>query len=69
MMSHIKLLERLRDTHAENRFYCSADDLEICVEQEYAPLRGYPSYDRKRRRDLGPVREARDLLDLYRQTF
>ena len=46
-----------------------ADDLEISVEQEYAPLRGYPSYERKRHRDLEPVREARELLDLYRKTY
>lgn len=42
-----------------------ADDLEVYVEQEYAPLRGYPAYERKRQRDLGLVREARELLSLY----
>lgn len=47
----------------------SSDDLEIYVEQEYAPLRGYPSYERKRQSDLGPVRHARELLDLYKQTY
>ena len=46
-----------------------ADDLEVYIEQEYAPLRGYPSYERKRQRDREPVREARGLLDLYRKTY
>lgn len=45
-----------------------ASDLEIYVEQQYAPLRGYPAYERKRRNDLEPVREARELISLYRWT-
>ena len=40
-----------------------ADDLEVYIEQEYAPLRGYPAYERKRSRDLETVREARELLE------
>ena len=40
-----------------------ADDLEVLVEQEYAPFRGYPPYERKRSRDLETVREARELLN------
>lgn len=39
-----------------------ANDLEVHVEQEYGPLRGYPGYERKRSRDLEPVRRARELL-------
>ena len=52
-----RLLEALKEC---------ADDLEICIEQEYAPLRRYPSYERKRSRDMGPVREARELIELYK---
>ena len=40
-----------------------ADDLEVYVEQQYAPLRGYPAYERKRRNDLASVWEARELLN------
>ena len=46
-----------------------ADDLEMAVEAEYAPLRGYPAYEKKRLRDLGPVREARDLLEILRPVY
>lgn len=52
-----RLLESLKE--------CS-DDLEIYVEQAYAPLRGYPAYESKRFRDLRPVHEARELIQWYK---
>lgn len=50
-------ITRLRET-----LKCCADELEVYIEQEYAPLRGYPAYERKRFRDLQWVHEARELL-------